>query len=195
MSKRCAIVRKDSRVPMCDCIALFRGINVGRAKRIAMGELRTLFEGLGHRRVRTLLNSGNVLFQCARPNEAKLKLAIERALEQSHGFAAAVTVITAATLAAIVRDNPLQKVAVDPSRHFVAFAANPKSLVPLRALLAASWEPDVLSIGTQAAYLWCVAGALDSKLSQQFARCAGETVTLRNWATVVKLLAAANAPG
>jgi uncharacterized protein (DUF1697 family) len=81
----------------------------------------------------------------------------------------------------------------DPSRHFIAFVANPKSLVPLRGLMAESWAPDVLAISSQAAYLWCVAGALDSKLSQMFARRAGETVTMRNWATVLKLLAASNA--
>ena len=43
-------------------VALFRGINVGRAKRVAMADLRTLFEGLGYGDVRTLLNSGNVVF-------------------------------------------------------------------------------------------------------------------------------------
>ncbi|MET0858261.1 MAG: DUF1697 domain-containing protein, partial [Telluria sp.] len=39
-------------------IALLRGINVGRAKRIAMADLRTLFEELGFTDVRTVLNSG-----------------------------------------------------------------------------------------------------------------------------------------
>ena len=43
-------------------VALFRGINVGRAKRIAMGDLRRLIEGLGFGNVVTLLNSGNVVF-------------------------------------------------------------------------------------------------------------------------------------
>ena len=42
-------------------IALIRGINVGRAKRVAMADLRALVEGLGYRDVRTLLNSGNVV--------------------------------------------------------------------------------------------------------------------------------------
>jgi hypothetical protein len=59
---------------MTECIALLRGINVGRAKRIAMADLRGLFVDLGHKEVRTLLNSGNVLFQCARPNTGKLAL-------------------------------------------------------------------------------------------------------------------------
>jgi len=43
-------------------VALLRGINVGRAKRVAMADLRTLVESLGYREVSTLLNSGNVVF-------------------------------------------------------------------------------------------------------------------------------------
>ena len=43
-------------------IALLRGINVGKAKRVAMAELRALVEKLGYGDVRTLLNSGNVVF-------------------------------------------------------------------------------------------------------------------------------------
>ena len=49
-------------------VALLRGINVGRAKRISMGDLRALFTGLGYGDVRTLLNSGNVVFTVARKN-------------------------------------------------------------------------------------------------------------------------------
>src|ERR1043165_9069038 len=43
-------------------VALFRGINVGKAKRIAMADLRALLVELGYSRVATLLNSGNVVF-------------------------------------------------------------------------------------------------------------------------------------
>jgi uncharacterized protein (DUF1697 family) len=43
-------------------VALLRGINVGKAKRIAMGDLRAIVEKLGYGDVRTLLNSGNVVF-------------------------------------------------------------------------------------------------------------------------------------
>jgi uncharacterized protein (DUF1697 family) len=180
---------------MTECIALLRGINVGRAKRIAMAELRGLFVELGHQDVRTLLNSGNVLFKCARPNTGKLASAIQSAIEDAHGFSAAVTVVTAADLAAIVRDNPLLHVAVDPARHLVAFVADRRSLVPLRSLMEEPWAPDALAIGSKAAYLWCAAGVLDSKLSQIFARRAGDTVTTRNWATVLKLHAASKVSG
>ena len=178
---------------MTECIALLRGVNVGRAKRIAMADLRGLFVELGHQDVRTLLNSGNVLFKCTRPNTGKLALAIQSAIVDKHGFSALVMVVTAADLAAIVRENPLLHIAVDPARHLVAFVAHPRSLVPLRSLMEEPWAPDALAIGSQAAYLWCAAGVLDSKLSQIFARRAGDTVTTRNWATVLKLHAASNA--
>ena len=94
---------------------------------------------------------------------------------------------------AIVRDNPLLHIAGDPAKHLVAFVAHPRSLDPLRSLMEKAWAPDALAIGSQAAYLWCAAGVLDSKLSQLFARRAGETVTTRNWATVLKLQAALSA--
>jgi uncharacterized protein (DUF1697 family) len=87
---------------MTDCIALIRGINVGRAKRIAMADLRGLIEGLGHTNVRTLLNSGSAIFQAQRPNMSKLALTIEAGITSEFGFSAAVVVITAANLNAII---------------------------------------------------------------------------------------------
>jgi len=103
--------------------------------------------------------------------------------------------VTAANLAVIVRENPLLRVAKDPSKHLVAFVGHSRVLVPLRPLLDESWKPGALAIGPRAAYLWCADGVLDSKLAQKFAQLAGETVTTRNWATVLKLLSASKPGG
>ncbi len=175
---------------MTACIALIRGINVGRAKRISMSELRQLHVRLGHQNVRTLLNSGNVLFDYERPKAADIALAIQKAILKTFGFSAAAVVITAANLAVIVRENPLLKIAVDPARHVVAFVGQPSLLAALRPLMELPWAPDVLAMGSRAAYLWCQEGLIASKLARTFGRRAGETVTTRNWATVLKLLAA-----
>ena len=43
-------------------IALWRGINVGKAKRLAMADLKALLAELGATDVATLLNSGNAVF-------------------------------------------------------------------------------------------------------------------------------------
>ena len=164
-------------------------------KRIAMAELRDIFVGLGHQNVRTLLNSGNVLFECARPNGAKLALGIQGAIADRAGFSAAVTVIKATALAAIVHENPLLRIAVDPARHLVAFVAHPRSLAS-----SAPVDARVLDTGTARRdrvrrELACGAlpGILDSKLSKALARQAGESITTRNWTTVLKLLAATKA--
>jgi len=47
-------------------VALIRGINVGKAKRVAMADLRALLVELGYGEPRTLLNSGNVVFEAGR---------------------------------------------------------------------------------------------------------------------------------
>jgi uncharacterized protein (DUF1697 family) len=180
---------------MTECIALLRGINVGRAKRIAMAHLRGLFVDLGYGNVRTLLNSGNVLFRSTDPRTNELALTLRGAIVDTYGFPVSVTVLTAANLAAIVRENPLLHIVKDSSKHLVAFVAHPRMLVPLRSLMEEKWSPDALAIGTRAGYLWCADGVLDSKLSQAFARRGGEAVTTRNWATVLKLHAASNTPG
>jgi uncharacterized protein (DUF1697 family) len=57
-------------------------------------------------------------------------------------------------------------------------------------MLEQTWEPDALAVTANAAYLWCAAGVLDSKLSQAFARATRDAVTARNWTTVLKLQAA-----
>ena len=61
-------------------VALLRGINVGKAKRIAMADLRDAVGSLGHSDVKTLLNSGNVVFTAAdKPTEKALYDAIKNA--------------------------------------------------------------------------------------------------------------------
>ena len=54
-------------------VALLRGINVGKAKRLAMADLRAVFETLGYTAVRTHLQSGNVVFDAKKPLDAAAK--------------------------------------------------------------------------------------------------------------------------
>lgn len=178
---------------MTECVAFLRGINVGKAKRIAMADLRELFVELGHGKVRTVLNSGNVLFESNRPDTGNLALAIQKAVVATCGFSASVTVLTADNLAAIVSENPLLRIATDPSRHLVAFVGHARALVSLRPLLDESWKPDALAIGARAAYLWCAQGVLNSRLFQTFSRVTGDSVTTRNWSTVLKVHSASKA--
>jgi uncharacterized protein (DUF1697 family) len=171
-------------------VALLRGINVGRAKRVAMADLRTLVEGLGYADVRTLLNSGNVVFTApaARGGHAAR---IEKAMAAKLGVSSRVIVLAAAELAAAVAENLLREVASDPSRLFITFLGDPADRARLLPLAKQDWAPDVLAVGTRAAYLWCPGGMLESRLADAVGRLLGEAATTRNWATVTKLHALA----
>lgn len=176
---------------MTTCIALLRGVNVGRAKRLAMADLRNVVEGLGHGNVRTLLNSGNVVFEAKLVDVAKIARSLEIAIADKFGFTAPVVVLTAADLAAVIQENPLRSAAKDPSRYLVAFVASAISLAQAKPLLANSWKPEALAIGERTAYVWCANGIIESRLLQAFGRATGGVATTRNWATTLKLQAAA----
>jgi uncharacterized protein (DUF1697 family) len=170
-----------------ECVALLRGINVGKAKRIAMADLRDLVERLGFANVRTLLNSGNVVFSADRSSTSQIAASIEAAIEKRCGFSSRVVVVDAAALDKIIDRNPLREVATDPSKHLVAFAASAAGLAKVKPLLAQDWAPDELAIVDKAAYLWCAKGILKSNVAPAFMRAVGEGATTRNWATVLKL--------
>ena len=172
-------------------VALLRGINVGTAKRVAMADLRAMVEGLGYREVRTLLNSGNVVFTGPDAAPAKAAARIEAALVEQLGISARVTVLTAAEVAAAVRQNPLGKIADDPSRLLVTVLNDPADRKRLQPLVRQDWAPEALALGTRVAYLWCADGILDSRLWKAVERALGKGVTSRNWSTILKIHALA----
>jgi len=167
-------------------VALLRGINVGKAKRVSMEDLRGLLSGLGYREVRTLLNSGNAVFQD--PTGGKDGAAvIEKALQKKLGVTCRVMVVSAGDLAVIARENPLVQIADNPSRLQVAVPRVRGDLAGLRPLQEQPWGEERLAVGTAAAYLWCPNGVIQSKLVKAVDRAVGDSVTMRNWATVLKL--------
>ncbi len=174
-------------------VALLRGVNVGKAKRVAMADLRTMVADLGYRDVATLLNSGNVVFN-GRGTTAAAAKRIAEGLAATLGVTANVTVVTAAELNAVVAGNPLTEIATDPSRLLVAFCGQPADLALYGPLQAQDWTPDALAVGSQAAYLWCAGGILASRLAEAAGRALGDRATTRNWATVMKLQVLATPP-
>jgi uncharacterized protein (DUF1697 family) len=175
-------------------VALLRGVNVGRAKRVAMADLAALVEGLGYANAKTLLNSGNVFFEAPRAAKGDPAARIEKALAAKLGIVSRVTVLTAAELAAIVAGDPFRSVADDPSRYLLAVLYGPAGLQKLKPLATATWAPERLAIGKRWAYLWCADGILASKLLAEVGRTLKDGVTTRNWATIAKLHALAGAP-
>jgi len=172
-------------------VALIRGINVGRAKRVAMADLRAMVADLGYGDVRTLLNTGNLVYTASGAAPAEAAARIEGGLAAKLGVAARVTALTAAELDEAVAGNPLLDVADNPSRLLVAFLAHPADRIRLAPLMNDDWAPEALALGARVAYLWCPEGVLASSALVAVGRALGDAVTSRNWATVLKLHALA----
>jgi uncharacterized protein (DUF1697 family) len=171
-------------------VALIRGINVGRAKRVPMADLRALMADLSYTDVQTLLNSGNVVFTDCGTGPAAAQARIEERIASRFGIAVRVTVLTASELDTAVHGNPLLGVADNPSRLLVAFLAEPANRSLLEPLLEREWAPEALALGSRVAYVWCPDGVLQSSLNDAIGSLAGELVTARNWRTTMKIHAA-----
>jgi uncharacterized protein (DUF1697 family) len=168
-------------------IALLKGINVGRAKRVPMAQLRALCTELGYGRVRTLLNSGNVVFTAPQADPRAVAAQIEQALAGQIGVKARTLVLTGSELDAAVSENTLTEIADNPSRLLVMFFADPGDPKRVQSLTEQDWTPEALGVGSRVAYLWCPEGVLASRLLPAIERAASDVVTSRNWSTVRKL--------
>ena len=166
---------------------LLRGINVGRAHRVAMADLRELLEAQGHREVRTLLNSGNVVLDATPPPD-ELARSVEQALEQRFGFAIGTVVRTAQELLDVVAKDPLGAVATDPTRYVVSFFAEQVPAGLVDQLDAVDPADDEYVVDGRELHLWCPHGQLQSPLNAVLGKHRGGPVgTARNWATVGKI--------
>ncbi|HEV7813576.1 MAG TPA: DUF1697 domain-containing protein [Janthinobacterium sp.] len=170
-------------------IALLRGINVGRAKRVAMADLRKLVSDLGYTDVCTVLNSGNVVFGGATVPPAESATRIEEALVLKLGVAARATVLCADQFGDIINENCLDALADDPSRLLVSVLNDPADMSKLKPLLKQDWAPEAFAAGKWAAYVWCPGGVLASRAASTMGTLLGDAVTSRNWSTMSKLYA------
>jgi uncharacterized protein (DUF1697 family) len=168
-------------------VALFRGINVGKAKRIAMGDLRALLESLGYADVATLLNSGNAVFTGDAGPAARHAARIREAVRARLGVDALVILKSARDIAAIIEGNALKKHATDDSRLLVAVTGDARALTRARPLARQDWGAEKLHVGRHAAYLWCANGILESKVAAAFLKGLEGAGTSRNWATLEKI--------
>jgi uncharacterized protein (DUF1697 family) len=169
-------------------LALLRGINVGKAKRIAMPALKATCEGRGFERVETFLATGNVLFVAdAKLGLDLLETRLEAAIENELGVRCRVTVLAESDLDQILDDNPLSEATAEPSRLLVSVLRRATERAKAEPLTRQDWSPEVLGLGRRSAYLWCKGGISAGKLALAFDKALKDGGTARNWTTLQKL--------
>jgi uncharacterized protein (DUF1697 family) len=169
-------------------IALLRGINLGRSRRVAMADLRGWLTELGYTDVHTHLQSGNAVFASDEP-AGEVTRQIEKRLEAGTGFPVGCVVRTAAQLRRIVAGNPFEDFAADGARLQVAFLSAPLDPARLADVDPAAVAPERFHAAKTEIYLWYPNGIQKSKLNGLLTdKRLGVSATARNWNTVTKLL-------
>jgi uncharacterized protein (DUF1697 family) len=172
-------------------VALLRGVNVGGRNMVAMQELRKLCERLGLEDVRTLMQSGNVVFRSASREAAALEARLEQETAKKLGVKPAYFVRTADEWAALVKRNPFREEAArDPGHMLVSFMKQAPGAGALEALRAAIVGRELVEARGREAYFVFPDGVGRSKLTPNvIEKHLGGSGTARNWNTVLKLLA------
>jgi len=178
-------------------VALLRAVNVGGTGKLAMPDLCTLLTKLGYSGVKSLLQSGNVVFGCDGPANAALEATLEAAAAKKLGVKTEFFVRSAREWDKIVAGNPYPDAARDDPSHLVvmAFKSAPaaKNVAALQAAIPG--RETVRASGKQAYFVY-PDGIGTSKLTNAIIeRHLGMSGTARNWNTVLKLAAAAAALG
>jgi len=114
-----------------------------------MADLRKVAESLGHTEVKTLLNSGNMVFRAKAGTPAKIGATLEQAIEKKLGVKSRVTALSADELETIARANVLVKQATNPSLLLVAFLQGSPDL--LEDIAKAKWGTEAIALGPRAA--------------------------------------------
>ena len=179
-------------------VALLRGINVGGRNKVAMADLRTVVESLGHGDVATYIQSGNVVFTSNRSDTAAMAGELGRALEETLGVRSSVVVLSRAELAKVIADNPFPDEA-NPRHLHAIFRGAEVDAREAAAVAAAERRArerggrDQAKVVGRAVYLRTPDGLGRSELAAQLARSNPDAKdrggTARNWATVTRLLA------
>ena len=174
---------------MPTCIALLRAINLGSHNKVSMADLRALVEKLGGEDVKTVVQSGNLVFRSGVSSPAKLERQLEDAAAKQLGLVTDIFVRTSREWGAIVAANPFPRMAGDDPSHLIMMtlrdAPAGNAVVELRA--AIKGREQVKTNGREA-YFTYPDGIGTSKLTiAVIEKKLGTRGTARNWNTVLKL--------
>ena len=170
-------------------VALLRAVNLPGHNKVTASELRELHEHLGFDGVRSVLQSGNVVFRGADRRAADLERLLESEAERRLGLRTNFHVRTAAEWRTLIARNPFVREAQDDPAHLVVMvcrdAPKPKDVTGLQSAITG---PEIVRSGGRQLYIVYPAGIGRSKLTAAvIERALGITGTGRNWNTVLRL--------
>lgn len=170
-------------------IALLRAVNVAGHQKIAMADLRGLLEDLGFGDVRSVLQSGNLIFSSQSSSTVALERQLEAEAEKRLGLGTDFIVRSDKQWSRVIADNPFPAEAEQsPSRLLVQFLKKNPVAGGVEALQEAIRGPEIVRLVGKQLYVFFPDGVGESKLTTKLIeRKIGSVGTGRNWNTVLKI--------
>ena len=168
-------------------LALLRGVNVGGARTLPMGELEAAFRAAGATAAAAVIQSGNVVFEADRP-EATCAAAAAT-IRATFGFLPTIVIRSASACRAMVEANPFVAAGAPADvLHVACLAALPDPKVAAR-LDPNAFLPDEFVAAGADVYLKLPHGVAKANLTNaRLDRTFGTVSTMGNWRTVLRLL-------
>jgi uncharacterized protein (DUF1697 family) len=171
-------------------VALMRGINVGGKNMLPMKDLVAMFVAEGCTAVSTYIQSGNVVFSATPKILKGLGGKITGRIAKKFGYQIPVVVRSADELARAIRGNPFLKNGADEKMVHLAFLADVPSVEATVGLDPNRSPGDSFHVQDRDIYLHLPNGVARTKLTNAYFDSKLKTIsTMRNWATVLKILA------
>ena len=174
--------------------SLLRAINVGGHNLIPMAALAEVYAAAGGSGVKTLLQSGNVVFRNS-GSPAQLAKKLGAAIEKRFGARPGLFLRTAAELHTALDANPFpQQAKADPSHLVLLFFDGKPPAAAAQTLAAWDRGPDQAKLAGGVLYIYYPKGMGRTKLTSAILeRALGAPGTARNFTTVTKLAALCDA--
>lgn len=170
-------------------IALLRGINVGGKTMIKMDYLKAIFEQMGYEKIRTYIQSGNVIFNSSEQDVLKMEKNIEEVLIEKAGFNVSVIIRTPEELKNIIELNPFKNNnLLEGERIYITFLSK-KPIVSENSVLEANKATkDEIIMTEREVYILSREGYRNTVYSNGFIeKRLGVPATTRNIETTLKL--------
>jgi uncharacterized protein (DUF1697 family) len=178
-------------IKMFKYAAFLRGINVGGNNLIKMEELKKVFESMGFRNVKTILASGNVIFESMEVKAPVIIQTIGEKLESAFGYNNGVIIRSIEQIRKIAIQEPFKQIKVTPQTRLYVTFLQEKSKSSLKIpyespnkgyKIISNSEYEVFSVATLSPEVQST--DLMNILDKEF----GRKVTTRNWNTIEKIL-------
>ena len=171
-------------------ISLLRGINVGGNKKIKMADLRDLYTSLGFQNTKTVLQSGNAVFETDLTDMAVIKQTISDAIQTTFGFDVQIILRTPNQLEAIVANHPFTDEQLnDPAKISIVYLDSIPDDEALDDLRDSNTGREEINSKGQQLYLFYPDGKGSSKLDNgRIERKLKVKATARNWNTTQKII-------